>query len=132
MFMNVNILCKKLRIIAGIENYGKAEYIASRFLEEWIDVVVSCGVSVEEKIFVMKDIARERIFIHGFCYIGKERDWYKRKVIQSLVHEIDKYGELVFIPEVFHPQRSITDFAPMEMKSNLEMNSKDYSGFFEI
>jgi len=117
MFMNENILCKKLRIIAGIENVGKAEYIAKRFLKEWVDVVLSCKFAVKEKILVMKDIDTERIFIHGFCYNGKERGWYRRKIKESLVHEFDKYGDLIFAPEVFCPQKLITDFG---MNSNAD------------
>jgi len=80
----------------------------------------------------VKDVDTGRIFIHGFCYTGKERGWYRRRVKQSLVHEINMYGDLIFTPEVYHPQKSITDFAPLEMNSNLKMNSEDYSVFFEI
>jgi hypothetical protein len=130
--MNENILCKKLRIIAGIENVGKAECIAKRFLKEWVDVVISCGEYVNEKILVIKDLDTERILIHGFCYIGKERGWYRRKIKESLVHEVDKYGDLIFVEEVYHPQRSISDFSNSGMNSNLEMNSEDYSVFFEV
>ncbi len=129
MFMNENILCGKLRVIAGITNIEKAECIAKRFLKEWVDVVISCDGYVDEKILVMKDIDTGRVFIHGFCYSGKERGWYRRRVNQSLVHEVDKYGDLIFAPEVFCPQKLITDF---EMNSNLEMNSEDYSAFFEV
>jgi len=126
--MNENMLSGKLRVIAGIENVGKAECIAKRFLKEWVDIVLSCDGYVNEKIFVMKDLDTERILINGFCYTGKERGWYNRKIKESLVHEVDKYGDLIFTPEVFHPQKSITDFG---MNSNLEMNSEDYSVFFE-
>jgi len=121
--MNENMLSGKLRVIAGIENVGKAECIAKRFLKEWVDVVISCKFAVKEKILVMKDMDTERIFIHGFCYSGKERGWYRRRVKESLVHEVDKYGDLIFTPELFHPQKLITDF---------EMNFEDYSAFFEV
>ena len=129
MFMNENMLSGKLRVIAGIENVGKAECIAKRFLKEWVDIVLSCDGYVNEKIFVMKDLDTERILINGFCYTGKERGWYNRKIKESLVHEVDKYGDLIFAELVYHPQRSITDFG---MNSNLEVNSEDYSAFFEI
>ncbi len=71
--MNETKLIGKLKVIAGIENMGKAEFIAKRFLKEWVDVVLSCDGMVNEKILVMKDIDTERIFINGFCYTGKER-----------------------------------------------------------
>ena len=129
MFMNENILCKKLKVIAGIENVGKAEFIAKRFLKEWVDVVLFCNGNVNEKILVIKDVDTERILINGFCFYGKERGWYSRKVKGSLIHEVDKYGDLIFAPEVFHPQKYITDFG---MNSTLEMNSEDYSAFFEV
>ena len=115
--MNENMLSGKLRVIAGIENVGKAEYITKRFLEEWVDVVLSCKNAVKEKIMVIKDLDTERILIHGFCYSGKERGWYRRKVKGSLVHEVDKYGDLIFAPEVFCPQKLITDFG---MNSNAD------------
>ncbi len=148
-FMNENILCEKLRVIAGITNVEKAERIAKRFLKEWVDVIISCdgyvnstfiksGVKSEslsqnlyEKILVTNDLDTERVLIHGFCYTGKERGWYGRKVKESLVHEVDKYGDLIFVEEVYHPQRSITDFSNSGMNSNLEMSSKNYSVFFE-
>ena len=127
--MNESKLMGKLKVIAGIEHIGKAEFIAKRFLEEWKDVVKSCKFGVKEKIMVIKDIDTERILIHGFCYSGKECGWYKRKVKGSLVHEVDKYGDLIFAPEVVCPQKLITDFG---MNSNLEMSSEDYSVFFEV
>jgi len=127
--MNEKILVRKLKVIAGIENIGKAEFIAKRFLKEWVDIVLSCKNAVKEKIMVIKDIDTERILVHGFCYSGKERGWYKRKVKGSLVHEVDKYGDLIFAPEVVHPQKLITSFG---MNSNLEMSSEDYSVFFEV
>ena len=150
MFMNENILIRKLRIIAGITNVEKAEFIAKRFLKEWVDVVLSCGEYVNstfiksgvkseslsqnlyEKILVTNDLDTERILIHGFCYTGKERGWYGRKVKESLVHEVDKYGDLIFAELVFHPQKSITDFSNSGVNSNLEVNSKNYSAFFEV
>ena len=122
-------LIGKLKAIAGIEHIGKAEFIAKRFLEEWGNVIKSCKFAVNEKIMVIKDIDTERILIHGFCYSGKDRGWYKRKVKGSLVHEVDKYGDLIFAPEVVCPQKIITDFG---MNSNLEMSSEDYSVFFEV
>ncbi len=131
-FMNESILIKKLKVVAGITNVEKAEFIAKRFLKEWVDVVISCGEYVNEKILVIKDLDTERILIHGFCYSGKERGWYRRKIKESLVHEVDKYGDLIFVEEVYHPQRSISDFSNSGMNSNLEMNSEDYSVFFEV
>jgi len=127
--MNENKLMGKLKVIAGIENMGKAEFIAKRFLEEWKSVVESCKFAVKEKILVIKDVDTEKILIHGFCYSGKERGWYRRNVKGSLVHEVDKYGDLIFAPEVFCPQKLVTDFG---MNSNLEMSSEDYSVFFEV
>ena len=127
--MNENILIGKLKVIAGIENVGKAEYIAKRFLKEWVNVVLSCKFAVSEKVLVIKDVDTEKILIHGFCYSGKERGWYRRNVKGSLVHEVDKYGDLIFAPEVVCPQKLITSFG---MNSNLEMSSKDFSVFFEV
>ncbi len=127
--MNESKLIGKLKVVAGIENVGKAEFIAKRFLSEWVDVVRSCKFAVNEKVLVVKDIDTERILVYGFCYIGKEYGWYKRKVKGSLVHEVDKYGDLIFAPEVVCPQKLITDFG---MNSNLEMSSEDYSVFFEV
>jgi len=71
IFMNENMLSKKLKVVAGIENVEKAEYIAKIFLKEWVDVVLSCNGNVNKKILVMKDIDTGRVFIHGFCYTGK-------------------------------------------------------------
>ena len=80
---------------------------------------------------VTKDLDTERVLINGFCYTGKERGWYRRKVKESLVHEVDKYGDLIFPEEVYHPQRSIINFSNSGMNSNLKMNFEDYSVFFE-
>ncbi len=118
-----------MKDVAGIINVEEDERIEKRFLKEWLDVVISCDGYVNEKILVTNDLDTERILIHGFCYTGKERGWYGRKVKESLVHEVDKYGDLIFTPEVSHPQKSITYFSNSGVNSNLKMNSPKYRLF---
>ena len=105
---------------------------SSNYSKEISEYVNEKILVTKEKILVTNDLDTERVLINGFCYTGKERGWYRRKIKESLVHEVDKYGDLIFAEEVYHPQRSITDFSNSGVNSNLEVNSKNYSVFFEV